>query len=91
MKRITIILKTSEVMSVRKAACIAGANRVVSIHRIANVARGRLDMLQRFAGAHGREPSGAPKGAIRRRLGEAHGRAAQRNTCDPAGGRAASV
>jgi len=29
MKRITIILKTSEVMSVRKAACIAGANHVV--------------------------------------------------------------
>ena len=30
MKRITIILKTSEVMSVRKAACIAGADRIVA-------------------------------------------------------------
>lgn len=29
MKRITLILKTSEVMSVRKAACIAGANSIV--------------------------------------------------------------
>lgn len=30
MKRITLVLKTSEVMSVRKAACIAGADRVVA-------------------------------------------------------------
>ena len=30
MKQITLILKTSEVMSVRKAACIAGADRVVA-------------------------------------------------------------
>ena len=30
MKRITLILKTSEVMSVRKAACIAGADRIVA-------------------------------------------------------------
>lgn len=30
MKRITLILKTSEVVSVRKAACIAGADRIVS-------------------------------------------------------------
>ena len=30
MKRITLILKTSEVMAVRKAACIAGADRIVA-------------------------------------------------------------
>jgi len=30
MKRITLILKTSEVMSVRKAACIAGADSIVA-------------------------------------------------------------
>jgi nitrogen regulatory protein PII len=29
MKRVTLILRTSEVMAVRKAACIAGANRMV--------------------------------------------------------------
>jgi nitrogen regulatory protein PII len=30
MKQITLILKTSEVMAVRKAACIAGADRIVA-------------------------------------------------------------
>lgn len=30
MKRITLILKTSEVIAVRKAACIAGAERIVA-------------------------------------------------------------
>ena len=30
MKLITLILKTSEVMAVRKAACIAGADRIVA-------------------------------------------------------------
>ena len=30
MKRITLILKTSEVMAVRKAACIAGADHIVA-------------------------------------------------------------
>ena len=35
MKRITLILKTSEVMAVRKAACIAGADRIVA-HPIAH-------------------------------------------------------
>jgi nitrogen regulatory protein PII len=30
MKRITLILKTSEIMAVRKAACIAGADRIVA-------------------------------------------------------------
>ena len=30
MKRITLILKTTEVMAVRKAACIAGADRIVA-------------------------------------------------------------
>ena len=29
MKRITLILKTAEVLPVRKAACIAGANHIV--------------------------------------------------------------
>ncbi len=35
MKRITLILKTSEIMCVRKAACIAGANNIVvhPLHR----------------------------------------------------------
>lgn len=33
MKRITLILKISEVMAVRKAACIAGADRIVA-HQI---------------------------------------------------------
>ena len=35
MKRITLIMKTSEVMTVRKAACIAGANHVV-VHTISH-------------------------------------------------------
>lgn len=35
MKRITLIMKTSEVMAVRKAACIAGANHVV-VHAISH-------------------------------------------------------
>lgn len=35
MKRITLILRTSEVMSVRKAASIAGANFIV-VHTISN-------------------------------------------------------
>jgi nitrogen regulatory protein PII len=30
MKRITLILKTSEIMAVRKAACIAGADRITA-------------------------------------------------------------
>ena len=30
MKRITLVLKTSEVMAVRKAACIAGADRIAA-------------------------------------------------------------
>ncbi|MGO8756368.1 MAG: hypothetical protein ACLQHK_14225 [Gallionellaceae bacterium] len=35
MKRITLILKTSEVMSVRKAACIAGASHVI-VHPVSH-------------------------------------------------------
>jgi len=35
MKRITLILKVSEVMAVRKAACIAGADRIVA-HQVSS-------------------------------------------------------